>query len=507
MINTDGIKKILPIIIIIFIAFLTWYKILFHFPVGEGYFYFAPSNYIDFKFITFASILSYYSFFAQFIFAILVPIFRDNISFYMYFQFTIMILTYLTFYYVLLKIFKDKLLAFISTIFFIANYVGQVTMMGLGDYQRFIQRVPELIPTFLSFLFLVYFIREGKIRNLFISIIVYTLALVFEHYTSFFLPLFVFLLVLDGLLNNRKNIIKNVIIALFFVSITIGLTRTDSLSRPNYSIFNFALTTPKLSQMVFYQISMTGFPIQFTEFMAKHSKPPLSLPYTKIMTPVLIIIFIYLYLAFLKIRKNKELLTIYFSLILSLLTVCFLIMYAYNAVPNPLINFGQDRIYFVHSIFFAIIWGIVIKAFFAGLKINNYRKLYVLIVLVFLLQNIPLIWTDIDSTTIHSEIIRKFLQTAKTLSPNFNKNTILVAPWEPLTASSVISDFYNMSPNKFLVYDDSLKAKLPKLSQDKNNVYILDFKYSTDAYGVGDKNSVKIIDYTEFFRKTGTLPK
>lgn len=493
------------ILLLVATALLTWYKILSRYPTGEGFFYFSPQNNVNFNSLTLHSIFSDYGFFAKLIFTIFILIFKDKISFYMYFQFVLMLATYIVFYFVLLNIFRDKWQAFISTVFLIANYVGQYTMMGQGDYQRFIQRVPELIPLFLAILFLVYFLRSGKIKNIVISFSFYTIALIGLHFTSFFLPIFVLLPIVFCFVYRDINI-KKLLPIVFFIGITLLVLRSDSLSRPNYSMLSFALNTPHLFQLVTYQVSMTGFPVQFTKFLAEHARNPVVYPYIGIMTPILVIILGYFSLSFLVIRKNKEAVSFYLTLIISLFVFSFLNMYAYNAVTSPLTDFGQDRIYFVHSILFAIIWGIIVSGFFSNLKKNKYRKICIIISILFLFQNIPQIWNEMDNIAVHSEVIKRYLQTVKSLSPEFNKNTILVSPWEALTSSAVISDFYNIPPSNIITFEKNWESKVSGISHDRNNVFIIDFDYSMNSSGIYDANTVKIINLTENYRRKEKIP-
>ncbi|GEM_PF-4831292 len=487
------IKKNLPFIVILFVTFLVWHKVIVNFPTGEGYYYFAPTNNLNFKSLTIPLVLRTLDLFAQLTFTILIPIFRDNIHFYMYFQFFIITATYLTFYLVINKVFKDKIMALTSTIFFMANYVGQYTMIGQGDYQRFIQRVPNLIPTLISLLFLFYFLKKKNKKYLLYSFCFYLLSVVFSHYTTFFLPLFFFLPIFYYLTTRKIKLTTALVISVIFTAATFLIIHSDPLSRPHYSILKFAATTPNLTKMVLYQISMTGFPIQFTKFIADHQTPASPYPYTNILPEILFIVGIYLYASFWKVRKNKEILSIYLTLIASLVALSFMLMYAYDTIPNPLTNFGEDRLYFVHSIFFAIIWGIIIKTFLEHRKKNTYIFSASFIIFLFLVQNIPFIWSDVQRAYVHSVIAEKFLNTIKTLSPSLNKNSVIVLSSELMTTANVPSRFYNIDNKNLLLLSGDWKSQVRAITTDPRNVYIFDSSYSYDKNGYPDINSVKIL--------------
>ncbi len=475
---------------VIAVALFTWYKILFRFPTGEGFFYFDPLNTLNLKEITVPFVLKNYGFLAKLIFTILIPIFKDNVHYYMYFQFLVMVGVYLTFYYVILKIFKDKILAVLSTIFFIADYVGSFTMMGQGDYQRFIQRVPNIIPTLLAFMFLVLYLRTKKTKFFNLSFFVYILSMLLSHYTTFLLPLFVLLPPFTWLIERKISFKKAIFIPIVFGVTTILLTRTDSLSRPSYSILSFATKTPRLVEMVLYQIPMTGFPIQFIQFMGTHSSMTVIDSYIRLLFATLIIVLICLYLGFLKIKDNRENLSIYLTLIASLFIVSFLLMYAYNIIPNPIINFGEDRIYFIHSIIFAIIWAMLVKAFF-GLKNKKlYMKMAIVIGLMYLFQNIPVIWRGMNDIEIHSQIVGNYIKTIKGLSQEFNKNSVIVETPELITVSAFVERFYHISNTNFISFDNDWKLRLEKMGAKKNDVFIFELK----------PGSSEIINLTQDFR-------
>src|SRR5260221_296202 len=138
-------------------------------------------------------------------------------------------------------------------------------------------------------------------------------------------------------------------LGIFTIANSHPLTKTA-----NYSISQFNKRTHSLREMILYQIPVSGFQVQFPSLLAKHQIPPIQIPYIPLLFPIFILIGIFLYLGYLKIKRNKDTLVIYLTIILSLFPISFLTMYAYNAIPNPLINFGEDRIYFIHSILFAI---------------------------------------------------------------------------------------------------------------------------------------------------------
>lgn len=483
-------------LLILVISFLTWFKILSRYPTGEGYFYFAYANSINLKNITISSVLADYGVLARLFFLIFIPIFKDNVIYYMYLQFTLMLATYFSFYFTFEKIFKEKTFAITSTLFFITNYIGQFTMMGQGDYQRFIQRVPNLILAFFGLLFLTYFLEKKKNKFLVISIIIYLLGTILSHYNIFLAPIFIFLPLLYSFFNKRKSFIKMSLLSAFYMIAPVLISKTDPLSHPTKSLLLFITTTPDLIKMILYQIPIAGLPVQLVQYFSSIHKPVLLPPYTQIMPVLFILTVTLLSIVFIKIQEDTKLKTYYLTFILSLFTVLFLIIYAYGTIPNPLISYGEDRIYFIHSILFALIWAIVIKTL---ISLKN-KKLYFLTVIIILLLNMVPIWRDMDKIEIHSDIQKIYLSYIKKISPSFNKDTVIVVPSELLNSSVFIQRIYGIGNANMISFDDNWQKNVAATKVPKTDIYIIDFTYKLTRDGNPDSKTLQIVDLTQDFR-------
>lgn len=164
-------NHLLPISIIISLTFFIWHKILGQTFLGEGYFYFDKlriSMSLDIK------SLFVYDNFAKIFFNIVIPIFRDNLFWY---QFTALFLSavlYISLYFILYKITKNKILSLTSAILFSANFIGSYEMLADGNYDRFVERVPNIIPAVFSFYFLFKYCKSKKIKDFLISFILFS---------------------------------------------------------------------------------------------------------------------------------------------------------------------------------------------------------------------------------------------------------------------------------------------------------------------------------------------
>lgn len=487
-----------PISIITILTFIVWYKILNIVP-GE-YAYFGPLD-VNKYYFSFKAITSNASFLSQLIYYILLPIFKDQIYYYMFFQLLIMLLIYQVYYFVLLKITKDKGVSLMATIFFLANHVGSFTMFGTGNNQRFIQRIPNLPLIFISFYFLTKYLKLNKIKHLIISVVIYVISLLFAHFSVLFLPILIIYPFIYLFLNRQKYFIfKSIIISFIFLTASILLTRGDSFTRPNYPPLQYIKDTPNVIQMVLYQISSTSFPQQLTVFLSKLPFFQIPYPYLKMQNYVLILLGLLSLIALIKAKKYPKILPLYVTFCLSLFLLSFMIIYAYGSDPDPTKFFDEDRIYFFHSIFIALIWATWIKLFF-GKKEILYKTATFLVTLAFLIQNTSLIWKGIDKYQYRSNMYSRYIEYIKDHASTFNEQTVIVAPPDLIrTTEPFVRRFYKLDKATFINLENDWEKNVSKIKVDKKNIFVLDYMYSYDSRGDIDPLLVTIVDKSEDFR-------
>lgn len=491
------IQNKISILLILLVSFITWFKILSRYPTGEGYFYFAQSNSINLKNISISSVLADYGILARLIFLVVIPIFKDNVPYYMYLQFFLMLATYFSFYFTFEKIFNNKIIGLTSTLLFITNYVGQFTMMGQGDYQRFIQRVPNLIPVFAALYFLNQYLEKGETKSLIKSILFYLFGVVLSHYNIFLSPIFIFLPIFDSLIRKKGAVVKMFLLSVIFAISPVFISKTDPLSHPTKSLISFITTTPDLIKMVLYQVPIVGIPVQVVQYFASNHRPGLQPPYTQIMPALLMIIVAIFIIGINRIKNDSKTLVFYLTFIFSLFTVSFLILYAYGTIPNPLTGYGEDRIYFIHSILFALIWTIILKTF----VYVKHKNIYVVILVAVMVLNIISIWNDMDEIQIHSEIQRVYLSYIKKISPSFDNKTVIVVPSELLTSSVFIQRIYGIGNANMISLDDNWQKNVDAIKVNKKDVFIIDFSFKLNQDGNSDLKTVQIVDLTSNYRE------
>lgn len=492
---------LLPISIIFTVEILLWHKILQQIPLGEGYYYFDYCQSF-FKNPGCSTTLWQYDNLARLLFQILIPFFRDNLSTYMVFQLFIMLLLYITFYFVIFKVSKSKSFGLFSSILFSANFVGSYSMMGTGNYQRFVQRVPNLIPLLISFLYLTKYLENKKIKELIISYTLFAISMFLAHHSTFLLPLFLIYPFAEIIFKKPriKKFLKTVAISLPYVLLTAAITARD-WHKPSMGVFEFLLSTDNLIKKVFYQIPTLLVPNDFMVHLAKHWPGQVILyPYSPIVGYLLIPVLTIVLLSFVRIYKNNIPLTkLYLTCASALPLMAFLNIYAYNSTANPLKDFGEDRTYFIPSLAVAIIWAVWIKLLSPKNK-STAKIIYAIFAILFITYNINLIWKNMDDNQYKPSALNQFIKYSKTISPEFTNDSVIVAPSPLLWPANFINLFYGNQKLIFVSFDEGWEEKIKPYKKD--DVFILDYDYKKDPNpGVNfDPKKGEIVDLTEKFR-------
>ncbi|MEK7100454.1 MAG: hypothetical protein AAB872_01425 [Patescibacteria group bacterium] len=469
-------QKIYILLIILFSLFI-WRPILNQIPMGEGYYYFdrcqsqfiAPSDC--------PTTIWQYDNLARISFQLMIPVLKDNIHLYMFNQVGVMIVFYIVLFLVLLRISKNSFFAFSATLLFLTNHTGSFSMMAIGNYQRFVQRVPNLILILISFYFLYKYFKSDKIKNLVISILLFTAGVYLAHHSIFMLPIFIIYILLKTLTEkiSLKSVVKNFVIVLSIVIIASLLTKPDHLA-PKMGILTFVTETQDLTSKTLLQIPNLLIPTELVRYTAKNWPiAPVPYPFTFILQVFSIPIFIILILSlFIKTKKNN-LDLLFKTAILALPIVSFLNLYAYGeGTPHPLRDFGEDRIYFISSIFSSII-----LAYFLYLVWNSKNKIFKFITILILISSVIyngyLIKRDSQKLNYTSQKMESFIKYIKTKTVDKNSKIAIIGPSHLLWPTYFVDHFYNTNNN--LTF--SLDSSDWKIELDKNNfnqVVVLDYK-------------------------------
>ncbi len=484
------------ILLITAITLVVWHKVVFQIPIGEGYYYFGLRQNIFLSTLTLDN-LKAFDFFAQLIFPFLIALFKDQIVYYMCFQLIVFLLVYYCYYFSLLVITKNKLLSISATVFFIASYVGSFTMVGTANYQRFIQRVPNLVPLLVSIVFFVLFLKSRKLKFFVYSYILFFLSLFLARFSIFLLPVFILYPIVDYFFSDHdQKHILNLALPLPFMA-TSYVFSFFSILKPSVGVITFALTHPQVIEKTLYQLPSILVPYDLVIFIAKHTSPPLFYPYTHLLEVSLMVVGVILLISLIKFpKKHSTLFKLYLVSIFTLLSVSFFNMYSYDGNPSPLSNFGEDRIYFIPSIFASIIWAVLIWLCFNN-NPRRYKVVSSVLITLYLFLNVNQIWPKMEQIQYVSTEMRNFINYVKIMP---DSQQALIAPSHLAWPGLFVNRFYK---GKDFIIDtgyDGWEERLKNI--DRENISVIDYNFEGSNSDVSRSAQGKVIDLTEDFRRT-----
>ncbi len=502
-------SHLLPLLLIIITTFFVWHKLLNQAPAGEGYYYFDTGQ----NFITDGRVSSLWGLdnFAKLIFDILPILIGDNLTGYFAFQLITMILLNLTIFLVVNYFTKNKWVSFATTIFFLCSFIGLFEMLGSGNYQRFVQRVPNLIPLLFAFQQLVEFLQSHKIKNYLYSLLLFTLAMLMAHFSSFFLPLFIIYPLFFTLskFQNLKQALINISFTLPFIAINLILVSHDEHT-PHNNVFLFLSSygPARLLQDILLQFTSINIPPFIIQKIAS-----IIYPYKNTVT-VLAIPLVAFYLVGVKLIKSRapNLMPFYLTSVVMIPVLLFLNLYlgkvdpiydirGYNyyylppSYPNSAIftnSIKGDRYYLLPMIFVSIIWSLLIWLFFKNksrLIFFNYQNILSLILLSYVFYNTSLIWGNMDIISFNSNLMKNYIKYIKLLAPKLDANSVIVAPRPLIWPSSFVRFFYTNPNVKFIVLKEGWEKEINL--KNKADLFVLNY----------DPQNWQIIDQSKEYRE------
>ncbi len=480
-------KNWLLIITITLLTTLTWHKLLNQAFLGEGYYYFDRQQ----DFINQGGKLAetyHPDLFARALFDILPPIFGDQIFLYLAFQLFVMILLNITIFYFVKFFTKNNLIAFVATVIFLSSYMANFEMLGVGQYQRFAQRIPILIPLLLSFIQLAKYLETKKLIFYFLSISLFAVSVFFGHFATFLLPLFFIYPIIYQLFEKItiRNFLTAFSISFSFVFINYLIILQDHL-KPNTSFGDFLISKGilPLIEDIILQLGNMVIPPFIIEKVASISNP---YTLTLIILTIPIIALFVLGIKFID-KKDTRLKLIYLSSLVFIPSLLFLNLYlgkvnpgfnisGYHYYFTPPFYIDQlhastvkgDRYYLVPYIFISILFSFLLWLIW---KKGLIGKIIILPILLFYFTyNLKLIWNNLDAIQPISNVMKNYIQFTKSNSSKFDNNTIIIAPRDLIWPSSFIRAFYGKPEMQFYLINDNWKS----LTENKK-VLIFDYDY------------------------------
>lgn len=465
------------------LIFFVWHKVLNQTFLGEGYFYFNEKLYLikgwNFPY------LGDYDNFAKLFFQLITPIFKDNVRIYFFTELFIVVTFFYIFYFVINKITKSKFVAFVSTVFISTNYLALFEYLGAGNYQRFIQRFPNLIPLMIAFYFLWKFNDTKKKGYLIYSLLIYSLALIMGHFSALMLPLFLIYssVVVLAKKINLKNLLLTFLICSLYIFITYFLTRY-SFQKPNYSLVGFLKTEPNILWRILYQIPIITFPLGLLKYISLKSTFVISVSF-------------YLFGGYVIFKRLSKLKSFYITCFLSMLGVMFTYLYT-DPRLDVTKSLGEDRYYLLSSLFAVVIWAMILKALFIkhskGLLITS-----TVILTSFVVYNTSLVWGNIDKIQYQSQMYKVFIGYFKDNKMNIREGSVVVAPYYLTFSSPLISSTILDGKGVEFVLPSAGWEKAYR--KTKGRVYVFDYDNGNPWKDSYNPMSGKLIDLTSQYRQ------
>lgn len=443
--------------LLIIVSLLVWRPIFDQVPMGEGYYYFDRCQN---KFVVpkdCPTTIWQYDNLARISFQAMIPVFKDNVHYYMFAQVGMMLILYITFYLVLSKVTKNPTLSFFTILIFLTNYTGSFSMMAIGNYQRFVQRVPNLIPILISFYFLTKYFDTKKFSDLAKSIVLYSLGFYLAHHSIFMLPLFAAYIFLKTVTQkiNLKSVLTNLGCLAILAGLSVFLSSTDHFV-PKQGIISFITTTPQIIEKTMLQIPNLLVPTEVAKLIAKNWPiTPIPYPFSFVLKLFAIPLFLVLIISLFSVKNDTNAKIILKSAILALPVVCLLNLYSYgDGTPHPLRDFGEDRIYFIPSIYSSILLGYFINSLYNHKKIII-KLITVAILSVYIFYNSYLIQRDSKKLTQNSIKMKQFINYVKVITTDRNSKVMIIGPSHLLWPMQFVTLFYNTNNNLSFTLDST----------------------------------------------------
>lgn len=501
-------KKLIPHVILTIICVFVWFKTVNQSFLGEGFYYYdSLRRYFPHGILN--SIWEYDNF-AKMFFAYTVPILKDNIFIYQVIQLGTLIALTITLFHFIKYFTKNSWIGFTGAAIFSANYLGLFEMIGVGNYQRFIQRVPNQILILLSFIELAKFYETGKIKKYLISLILFTISVLFAHFSTFLLPIYIIYPIINSLINRCKVIkfSKNIIYSIPFIIINLFLISQD-FHTPDSNFINFIKLNglSKILSSITLQLSNMLIPPFLIEKIASVTS---SYKDTLIVITIPIVA-VFLLGIFIVKKKQRKLLTIYLSSVVTIPVLLFLNFYldkinplynmrgytyyflanVYSRDPSLTATLKGDRCYMLPYLFLAIIISILIYVLFTSYK-KFYKAFTIVFITGYVLYNASLVWININKIQPASEDMKKYLAYIKEILPRLNNKSILIIPKEFMWPSSLIRQVYNLPEIEIIANNTNWKERM---ANRKNDAIIIDYYYDHTKDGKLNPANNHIIDY------------
>lgn len=406
--NISMVKKdLISVFIVITSSLLLWSHIPFLQFIGEGFYYFErinPKGENIYELITNTLNSLNYDAFAQILFGILIPIFKDKVSHYMWFEFIYMIIIDIVLFFAARLLTSSRMVGLLAAILFSTSFIGKYDMFSNGGYQYFAQRATPLLPLLISFIFLSLYLTKKSLLFYLISIALYTLAIIMGFFGTIFIPVFIFYPIIQGIIktSHPKKIIRFFLIPIPFVLINWFVVKDNSYSSSKDTLFELLFyQTGFLVNGIMKQLSVITLPVNGFDWLSNY------LQKSDIFFFIGLIYFSAIYLVW---KLHKKWLGLVISSLFSTLSMLFL-----NLKLNShevLSTSGSTRYFYYPMVTLAIFWSLVGTSLFYTKK-GIYKYSLIVFFIAWFYQNSLGIKQNLELNNLshkNNEIITSYLR-------------------------------------------------------------------------------------------------
>lgn len=419
---------IFGIYFVVLFTFFIWYRLLGQAFVGEGATYLVEpyasqlGGYLE--------IFKRYDVQALLFFRAFGNIARDNMRFYMGALLLGITLVSCGLFMWVREATKSALAGIISSMLFIANFVGSFEILAIGVYPYFIQRVPNFALALISLVFLSKFLSTRKKKYYLLSFLFYAMGAFLAHYTLLILPtlcLYVAIYVLFEEAFSIKRCFYGLIYILPFVVWSYFLYHIEPKLVRIEGLYQLINTTPQLLLNVLSKLTIMTFPQEVIMFLS-NAIFGMSLGRVETFLEAIknisyLVGALYTMVAFFVIFKYKKyrsfMLVVFFSIPISLIMALFL-------RESIIYETSSSRYLYFPSMVVSIFWGLI---FYLMIRKNFIIKILISIFLIYyILFERKLIMRSFDEVQPKHDSIHSTISFLKTEYKNFPENSVVVFP-------------------------------------------------------------------------------
>ncbi len=499
-------KDLILIQVITLITIFAWKDILYQTPEGEAFIYFTPTyqlfdslgnielfynidNFTRLFYFVFDKLFSYNMF--PFMLGIFIGVILINISLYIFAKLST----------------QSFAIAFLTSLYAGINFQGNFQFYARGHIHWFLQRVPEIIPMFISVLLLFHFLKTKKRSAYYLSLLFFILSLLTAHYATMITPFIPIYLTLYALKNskNKHSILKTISLSIPFLIVNYLLIKTNSLGdaviNSGNSFSSFLLNSSDLLKKILFQLTSLTLPFPLVNLFTKITKTDSANIVTILFYPTLI----FYLLIFYRLFKTKSKHFIFaLSCFLTLLVTLFLNLFL-GRFGNVYNQIAESRYYYLPAIYVGFIFAITIDNLFSRFQSNHFINLKTVIItclsVLLIFMNIKPIWKKTHASQYRYTALTKMFQYLSHSSQTFPPNSLIFIPNPPgPNTIPYLEKKFGSKNTTYFYFDPNWQPKLPS-DTDPNKVFVLSYSDEFKKGGGADLSQIHVIDQSKLYRE------